>query len=54
MYLLVEIHSGMDLGWSYDRLLPEVWGAGVHKHATHHRDGDGGSEPLFMWWMRVL
>ena len=50
VYLLVEIHSGMDLNWSYDKILPPGWGAGARKHAKHHRDGRDGYEPFFCWW----
>lgn len=49
VWLLVEIHSGMDLPWGYDKVLPNGWGGGAKKHAQHHRDGGGGLEPYFNW-----
>ncbi|KAJ8098888.1 hypothetical protein POJ06DRAFT_143907 [Lipomyces tetrasporus] len=50
VYLLVEVHSGLDLDWGYDKVLPGGWGAGARKHAMHHRDGDVGFAPFFCWW----
>ncbi|KAI1829199.1 hypothetical protein DTO027I6_9904 [Penicillium roqueforti] len=41
IYLLIEVHSGIDLDWQYDKILPYKWGAGTAKHATHHREGNG-------------
>lgn len=49
VWLLVEIHSGLDLPWGYDKILPPSWGGGAAKHAMHHRDGSGGYEPYFTW-----
>lgn len=49
VWLLVEIHSGMDLPWGYDKVLPKGWGGGARKHARHHDGGDGGLEPYFEW-----
>lgn len=49
VWLLVEIHSGMDLPWGYDKVLPAGWGGGARKHAQHHRDGGGGLQPYFNW-----
>lgn len=54
VYLLVDIHSGLDLGWSYDKILPSGWGAGARKHAAHHRTGGEGYEPFFCWWDHAL
>lgn len=54
MWLLVEIHSGMDLPWGYEKVLPEGWGGGASKHASHHRNGEGGLEPFFQWWDGLL
>lgn len=54
VYLLVEIHCGLDLEWSYDKILPQGWGAGSKKHAVHHREGEGSYEPYFSWWDRGL
>lgn len=54
VYLLVEIHSGLDLEWGYDKLLPFGLGAGAKKHAKHHREGKGEYEPFFGWWDRGL
>ncbi|MCJ1415539.1 hypothetical protein MMC32_001871 [Xylographa parallela] len=50
VYLLVEVHSGLDLEWSYDKLIPFGWGAGSRVHATHHRTGEGAFAPFFTWW----
>lgn len=50
VYLLIEVHSGMDLEWSYDKLLPRGWGAGARKHAQHHREREVGFSPFFCWW----
>ena len=54
VYLLVEIHSGLDLEWGYDKLLPFGLGAGARKHAKHHREGRSGYEPFFGWWDKGL
>jgi cholesterol 25-hydroxylase len=49
-WLLVEIHSGMDLPLGYEKILPVGWGAGARKHALHHQLGTSGYEPFFCWW----
>lgn len=49
VWLLVEIHSGLDLPWGYEKLLPRGWGGGARKHARHHAGGEGGLEPYFEW-----
>lgn len=54
VWLLVEIHSGMDLPWGYDKILPWGMGGGARKHARHHRTGEGGFEPYFTWWDGLL
>ncbi len=54
VYLLVEIHSGLDLPWGYEKVLPWNIGAGSKKHATHHRTGNGLYEPFFCWWDKGL
>ena len=54
VWLLVEIHSGMDLPLGYEKILPPKWGGGAEKHALHHRTGAGGYEPFFTWWDRLL
>ncbi|MCJ1363839.1 hypothetical protein MMC16_002948 [Acarospora aff. strigata] len=54
IYLLIEIHCGMDLPWGYEKILPWGIGAGSRKHATHHRTGNGLYEPFFCWWDRGL
>lgn len=53
VWLLVEIHSGMDLPWAYDKVLPSGWGGGARKHARHHAVGEGGFEPYFEWCDRL-
>ncbi len=54
VYLLVEIHSGLDLEWGYEKILPRGWGGGARKHALHHRYGRGGLAPFFGWWDQAL
>ena len=54
VYLLIEIHSGLDLPWGYEKILPWSIGAGSRKHAAHHRTGNGSYEPFFCWWDRAL
>lgn len=54
VYLLVEVHSGLDLGWQYDKILPRGWGAGARKHAAHHREGKRFFQPFFCWWDDML
>lgn len=54
VWLLVEIHSGLDLPWGYDKVLPRGFGGGARKHAQHHRDGGGGLEPYFNWCDALL
>lgn len=49
VWLLVEIHSGLDLPWGYEKILPHGWGGGAKKHAKHHAGTDGGFEPYFEW-----
>jgi cholesterol 25-hydroxylase len=49
VWLLVEIHCGMDIPWGYDKVLPLGWGGGARKHMKHHNTGDGGFEPFFCW-----
>ena len=51
VWLLVEIHSGLDLPWGYEKVLPTGWGGGAAKHARHHAgtDGQAGLEPYFEW-----
>lgn len=50
VYLLVEVHCGMDLEWGYDKIMPFALGAGSRKHAVHHRVGEGHYQPFFCWW----
>lgn len=54
VYLLVELHSGLDLAWGYEKILPRGWGAGAKGHAAHHRAGKGGLAPFFRWWDHAL
>lgn len=49
VWLLVEIHSGMDLPWGYDKVLPPGWAGGAKGHMKHHAEGGGGFEPYFSW-----
>ena len=50
VWLLVDIHSGMDLEWGYDKLLPSGWGSGSKRHSLHHQVGNRYYEPFFNWW----
>lgn len=50
VWLLVEIHSGMDLEWGYDKLLPQGWAAGSKRHSQHHQTGIRYYAPFFNWW----
>jgi len=50
VWLLVDIHSGMDQPWGYDKLLPEGWAAGCRRHSAHHQYGQRYYEPFFNWW----
>ncbi|KAI4910068.1 hypothetical protein J4E90_007498 [Alternaria incomplexa] len=54
VWLLVELHSGLDLPWGYDKILPKGWGGGARKHSLHHARGGGGYEPYFTWWDNLL
>ena len=50
VWLLVDIHSGMDHAWGYDKLLPQGWAAGSRRHSEHHQRGQKYYEPFFTWW----
>ena len=50
VWLLVEIHSGMDFPWGYDKLLPHGWAAGSKRHSQHHQTGTRYYAPFFNWW----
>ena len=50
VWLLVEIHSGMDQEWAYDKVLPKGWAAGSQRHSHHHQHGTKYYEPFFTWW----
>ncbi|KAL8876305.1 MAG: hypothetical protein Q9198_005474 [Flavoplaca austrocitrina] len=50
VWLLVDIHSGMDLPWGYDKILPQGWASGSKRHSMHHRVGNRYYEPFFNWW----
>ncbi|MCJ1278844.1 hypothetical protein MMC21_006663 [Puttea exsequens] len=54
VWLLVDIHSGMDQKWGYDKLLPKGWGAGSKRHSHHHQYGTMYYEPFFNWWDDAL
>jgi len=54
VWLLVEIHSGLDLPWGYDKVLPEGWAGGARKHMLHHAGAEQGYEPYFTWWDGLL
>lgn len=50
VWLLVDIHSGMDQPWGYDKLLPRGWASGSKRHSVHHQFGQKYYEPFFNWW----
>ena len=52
--LLVDVHSGLDLPWGYDKVMPFGMGAGSKIHAIHHRTGEGAFQPFFCWWDKGL
>lgn len=54
IYLLIEVHSGVELDWQYDKILPAGWGAGTRKHAIHHREGRKYYQPFFCWFDNLL
>lgn len=54
IYLLIEVHSGVELDWQYDKILPAGWGAGTRKHAAHHREGRKYYQPFFCWFDNLL
>ncbi|KAK5150234.1 hypothetical protein LTR04_006857 [Oleoguttula sp. CCFEE 6159] len=54
VYLLIEVHSGLDLPWGYDKIMPWRMGAGSRRHAVHHRVGEGSYQPFFCWWDDAL
>lgn len=54
VWLLVEIHSGMDQPWGYDKLLPKGWAAGSRRHSYHHQHNNMYYEPFFNWWDDLL
>lgn len=54
IYLLIEVHSGVELDWQYDKILPAGWGAGTRKHAMHHREGRRYYQPFFCWFDDLL
>ncbi|KAL9130776.1 MAG: hypothetical protein Q9217_001124 [Psora testacea] len=54
IWLLVDIHSGMDQEWGYDKLLPRGWAAGSQRHSHHHQHGTKYYEPFFNWWDDAL
>ena len=54
VWLLVDIHSGMDQEWGYDKLLPAGWAAGSKRHSHHHQHGTKYYEPFFNWWDDAL
>ncbi|KAL8816789.1 MAG: hypothetical protein Q9223_004254 [Gallowayella weberi] len=54
VWLLVDIHSGMDLEWGYDKILPDGWASGSKRHSIHHRAGNRYYAPFFNWWDDLL
>lgn len=54
VWLLIDIHSGMDLPWAYDKILPRGWASGSRRHSLHHQIGTKYYEPFFNWWDDAL
>lgn len=54
VWLLVEVHAGMDVPWGLEKILPKGWAGGSRKHARHHAGGREGLEPFFGWWDGLL
>ena len=54
VWLLVDIHSGLDQEWGYDKILPKSWAAGSKRHSQHHQYGTKYYEPFFNWWDDAL
>ena len=54
VWLLIDIHSGMDQDWGYDKLLPAGWAAGSQRHSYHHQYGTRYYEPFFNWWDNAM
>ena len=54
VWLLVDIHSGMDQEWGYDKWLPKGWAAGSKRHSHHHQYATRYYEPFFTWWDNAL
>lgn len=54
VWLLVEVHAGMDVPWGLEKILPHGWAGGSRKHARHHAGGKEGLEPFFGWWDALL
>jgi cholesterol 25-hydroxylase len=57
VWMLVEIHCGMDLPWGYEKILPRGVGLGAKAHAFHHRYGERGQgayAPFFAWNDAIL
>lgn len=54
VWLLVDIHSGMDQEWGYDKILPQGWATGSKRHSQHHQYGTKYYEPFFNWWDDAL
>lgn len=54
VWMLVELHSGLELSVGFEKVLPRGWAQGSRMHALHHRVGEGGFEPFFGWWDAAL
>ena len=54
VWLLVDIHSGIDQVWGYDKILPQGFAAGSKRHSQHHQHGTKYYEPFFNWWDDAL
>ena len=45
IFLFVDSHSGLDLPFNYDKLVPFGLMGGARRHAVHHRRGDVNFAP---------
>ena len=48
--LLVDFHSGLDLPWGCDKILPFDMEAASRVHAIRHCMDKGDFQPFFSWW----
>ncbi len=49
LWMLIENHSGLDMWWGYDKVLPKGMGAGARRHSEHHRNPNNYYQPYLCW-----